>query len=52
MNRPVHFEIHADDFDRCSKFYGELFGRTFTKRDGSDVDYMMVVTGTDEGGIN
>lgn len=31
MNRPVHFEIHAEDFDRASAFYSELFGRKFTK---------------------
>ncbi len=25
-NRVVHFEIHADDIDRASKFYAEVFG--------------------------
>ncbi len=28
-NRPVHFEIHAEDCARAQKFYGDLFGRTF-----------------------
>ncbi len=51
MNRPVHFEIHADDMDRCEKFYTELFGWKFTKREGGDAEYRMIVTG--EGiGIN
>ena len=29
MNRPVHFEIHVDDFDRAKKFYSDVFGWTF-----------------------
>lgn len=33
MNRPVHFEIHAEDLERASKFYSELFGRKFTRRE-------------------
>jgi hypothetical protein len=26
MNRPVHFEIQADDPARCAKFYTDVFG--------------------------
>ena len=26
MPRIVHFEIYADDVDRASKFYADLFG--------------------------
>ena len=44
MPRITHFEIHADDIDRASKFYGELFGWTFTKWVGP-VDYVMIQTG-------
>ncbi len=29
MNRVVHFEIHADDIERCKKFYGDFFGWEF-----------------------
>ncbi len=31
MNRVVHFEIQADDFERVKKFYGEVFGWEFPK---------------------
>ena len=52
MPRLVHFEIHADDPDRASGFYGELFGWTFTRWDGP-VDYWLITTGPDgEPGIN
>jgi uncharacterized protein len=30
MARPVHFEIHAADPDRAMRFYGQLFGWSFT----------------------
>ena len=53
MNRPVHFEIHADDCDRAEKFYTELFGWQFKKWEGSPTDYRMIVTGDKESqGIN
>jgi len=26
MNRPVHFEIHANDPAKLSKFYADVFG--------------------------
>ena len=26
MNRPVHFEIPADNVDRANAFYGKVFG--------------------------
>ena len=29
MNRPIHFEIHADDVERATTFYGDVFGWTF-----------------------
>lgn len=52
MNRPIHFEVHAEDLNRASAFYSKLFGRKFTRRDGSDEEYMMIVTGEEGPGIN
>lgn len=46
MSRVVHFEIHADDPERASRFYTGLFGWTITKWDGP-MQYWMVVTGPD-----
>lgn len=53
MNRPVHFEVHAEDMDRCENFYGTLFGWKFAKWNGGDAEYRMIITG-EEGtmGIN
>ena len=48
MNRPVHFEIHADDLDRAQKFYSSVFGWTFQKwenKAAGATDYYMVMTG-------
>ncbi len=50
MNRPVHFEIHAEDPERAANFYSELFGWKITKWDGP-VDYWLVSTGSDTPGI-
>ncbi len=38
MNRPIHFEIQADDPTRAAKFY-------FEKYAGSQMDYWVVTTG-------
>jgi predicted enzyme related to lactoylglutathione lyase len=46
MPRVVHFEIHADDPERASKFYSSLFGWSFTKWDGP-MPYWVLVTGPD-----
>jgi uncharacterized protein len=52
MARVVHFEIHADDLDRASRFYAELFGWQITKWDGP-MEYRMIVTGPENTpGIN
>jgi hypothetical protein len=45
MPRPVHFEIHAADPERAIRFYGLLFGWTFERWSGGDVDYWLVRTG-------
>lgn len=52
-NRVGHFEIHADDPERCANFYRTAFGWEIKKWDGP-FEYWMVVTGADNepGGIN
>lgn len=54
MGRPIHFEIHVDNMDRATNFYGEVFRWTF--QDWSEyagMPYFGAVTGTeDEPGIN
>ncbi|MGG0670415.1 VOC family protein [Lederbergia citrisecunda] len=54
MGRLIHFEIHVDDMERATKFYGEVFGWSF--QDWSDfagMPYFGAVTGEDsEPGIN
>jgi len=51
MNRPIHFEIHAENTDRAIAFYSTLFGWTFSQWNGQP--YWLVKTG-EEGtpGIN
>ncbi|MEN9558438.1 MAG: hypothetical protein RL141_807 [Candidatus Parcubacteria bacterium] len=44
--RITHFEIHVTDMERAKKFYGALFGWTFTEWDGS-IKYCIVKTGED-----
>jgi predicted enzyme related to lactoylglutathione lyase len=52
MPRVIHFEIHANDTDRATKFYTDLFGWTITKWEGP-MEYSLVVTGPDgQPGIN
>jgi predicted enzyme related to lactoylglutathione lyase len=52
MGRVIHFEIHAQDPERCSRFYEAVFGWRIAKWDGP-VDYWLVTSGPDaEPGIN
>ena len=52
MNRPVHFEIPAENPERAIAFYQKVFGWTFQKWDGP-MPYWLVMTGpTDQPGIN
>lgn len=44
MPRVVHFEIAAEDPERTSKFYGDVFGWQINKWDGP-TDYWMAATG-------
>src|SRR6185503_3271040 len=51
MNRPTHFEIHADDLVRASKFYTDVFGWTFQKwenKAAGATEYYMITTGTQD----
>jgi len=50
--RVVHFEIYADEVERATKFYAEVFGWQIHKWDGPD-DYWLAITGGDgEAGID
>lgn len=53
-NRLAHFEIHADDLERCAKFYTDVFGWEIKKWESPAMEYWMVMTGGREepGGIN
>jgi predicted enzyme related to lactoylglutathione lyase len=54
-NRVSHFEIHADDLERATAFYREVFGWDIQKWPMPDgTDYLMAMTGSREeaGGIN
>jgi predicted enzyme related to lactoylglutathione lyase len=44
MSRPVHFDLPADDPERCAQFYREAFGWEIRKWDGP-IEYWLVVTG-------
>ena len=46
MPRVVHFEIYADEVERATKFYSEVFGWQIHKWDGPD-DYWLAITGGD-----
>ena len=51
MARVVHFEINADNPERASKFYSNVFGWKINKWDGP-IDYWLVDTGEGDPGIN
>ncbi len=52
MPRVVHFEIPADNPERATKFYSEVFNWKIEKWVGP-VDYWLITTGSDdEVGIN
>ncbi len=52
MPRVVHFEIAADDADRATKFYEDVFGWQTARWDGPQ-SYWLMTTGPDaEPGIN
>lgn len=41
----VHFEIPANDVERLSKFYKDVFGWKFTKTPMPEFDYWLISTG-------
>lgn len=54
-NRVSHFEIHADDVQRCVNFYKNTFGWDIPKYEMPDGSaYWMLMTGSKDeaGGIN
>lgn len=52
MGRVIHFEIHAEDPERASRFYSETFGWQVQKWAGP-MEYWLVTTGPDDQqGIN
>ena len=51
MQPVVHFEIHAIDPERASKFYADIFGWTIKKWPGP-FDYWLASTKTDNIGID
>lgn len=51
MNRPIHFEIHAEKPERAMKFYEAMFSWKFQQ--WGDQQYWMITTGAkEEAGIN
>ena len=53
MNRPIHFEILADDPVRVGQFYGDVFGWSTAEWGGGEQGYWLVTTGPSETpGIN
>jgi predicted enzyme related to lactoylglutathione lyase len=52
MPRPIHFEIPADQPERASAFYRDVFGWQFRKWDGP-MPYWLITTGAEgERGID
>jgi predicted enzyme related to lactoylglutathione lyase len=50
-NRPIHFEVQADDAERAKKFYEQALGWKIEKTNmpGVGMDYWMVMTGEGPG---
>src|SRR3989344_1663403 len=53
MNRVIHFNIQADNFERAKKFYEDVLGWKFeqvmTKEESGKMDYWLIHTGTGNG---
>lgn len=47
----LYFEIQADDLQRASNFYGEIFGWTFSENPQAPVEYLRIETGGTAGGM-
>jgi len=51
MNRPIHFEIPAEDPQRAIAFYEKVFGWKFTPWGGA-AEYWTIRTGDSQPGID
>jgi predicted enzyme related to lactoylglutathione lyase len=51
-NRIVHFEIPADQPEKLTRFYSDLFGWKFEKAQMPGPEYWLCDTGSDGPGIN
>jgi predicted enzyme related to lactoylglutathione lyase len=52
VNRPVHFEIPANEPEKLAKFYTDVFGWQFVKAPIPGMEYWLCTTGTEGAGIN
>lgn len=52
MNRPVHFELLADNPEELAAFYHEVFGWETNAWGGGEQQYWLVSTGSDGAGID
>lgn len=49
-NRPIHFDIQADDIERAKNFYEKVFGWKIDKAPNANgMDYWMIETGEGPG---
>lgn len=44
MDSLVHFEVQADDLERCAEFYRTVFGWRIEPWEDGQMEYMMVYT--------
>ncbi len=51
MNKPMLFEIQADDMERASKFYASVFNWKLTPQEGLPVEYRRIETAGIDGGL-
>jgi uncharacterized protein len=51
MNTPSYFEIQADDLNRASRFYAELFDWKFARAEDLPVEYSRIETNGIRGGL-
>lgn len=53
MARVIHFEVHAEQPERCQQFYQQLFGWQFARWADGEPEYWLITTGPDSlPGIN
>jgi len=51
MNAPCYFEIQADDLNRASNFYADVFGWKFMRVEGIPIEYWRIETNGPRGGL-